>query len=82
VTREQMAVFLLRTREGAGYAPPACGPAPFTDVPCASPYAVWIGELVTRGVTAGCAAARYCPTQAVTRAEMAVFLMKTFPPDP
>ena len=61
VTREQMAVFLLRTREGAGYAPPPCGPAPFTDVPCASPFAVWIAELVARGVTAGCGAGATAP---------------------
>ena len=76
------AVFLLRARDGSGYTPPPCGPAAFLDVPCSSPFAPWIEELVRRAVTAGCGAGRYCPAQAVSRAEMAVFLMKTFPPVP
>jgi hypothetical protein len=78
VTREQMAVFLLKTREGAAFVPPACTTAAFTDVPCASPFAPWVQELVARGITAGCAATVYCPTDPVTRGQMAVFLTKTF----
>jgi hypothetical protein len=78
VTREQMAVFLLKTREGAAFTPPACTTAPFTDVPCSSPFAPWVQELVARAITAGCAATLYCPTDPVTRAQMAVFLTKTF----
>jgi hypothetical protein len=78
VTREQMAVFLLKTREGAAFTPPGCTTATFTDVPCSSPFAPWVQELVARGITAGCAAGLYCPTDPVTRAQMAVFLTKTF----
>lgn len=79
VTREQMAVFLLATKEGSGYTPPAtCLTAPFLDVPCYSVFAPWIKELVARGVTAGCGNSRYCPTNSVTRAQMAVFLTSTF----
>jgi hypothetical protein len=78
VTREQMAVFLLKTREGAAFTPPACTTATFTDVPCSSPFAPWVQELVARGITSGCAATLYCPTDPVTRAQMAVFLTKTF----
>jgi hypothetical protein len=78
VTREQMAVFLLKTQEGAGFTPPPCVTAPFSDVPCASPFAPWVQELVARGITAGCAAGLYCPTGPVTRGQMAVFLTKTF----
>jgi hypothetical protein len=78
VTREQMAVFLLKTREGAGFAPPPCTTASFTDVPCASPFAAWVQELVARGITAGCGGGLYCPTDPVTRGQMAVFLTKTF----
>jgi hypothetical protein len=78
VTREQMAVFLLKTREGAAFTPPACTTATFSDVPCTSPFAPWVQELVVRGITAGCAAGLYCPTDPVTRAQMAVFLTKTF----
>lgn len=78
VTREQMAVFLLKTREATGFTPPACMVAAFTDVPCSSGYAPWIYELVKRGIAAGCATGRYCPGDPVTRAQMAVFLVKTF----
>jgi hypothetical protein len=76
-TREQMAVFLLRAQEGAGFAPPPCTAAPFPDVPCSSPFAPWIQELVGRGITAGCGGGLYCPTNPVTREQMAVFLLKT-----
>jgi hypothetical protein len=78
VTREQMAVFLLKSREGAGFTPPPCTTATFPDVPCASPFAVWVQELVARGITAGCGSGLYCPTDPVTRGQMAVFLTKTF----
>jgi hypothetical protein len=76
-TREQMSVFLLRAREGGAYTPPACTTAPFPDVPCASPFAAWVQELVARGITAGCGGGLYCPTSSVTREQMAVFLLKT-----
>jgi hypothetical protein len=75
VTREQMAVFLLKT---LGVTPAPCTVAPFDDVPCTSPFASWITELVNRGITAGCSATTYCPTAPVTRGQMAVFLVKAF----
>jgi hypothetical protein len=78
VTREQMAVFLLKTLKGASHTPPPCTTAPFADVPCSSPFAPWIQELVADGITAGCGATTYCPTNAITRDQMAVFLVKTF----
>jgi hypothetical protein len=78
VTREQMAVFLLKTLEGPSFAPPACATAAFADVPCSSPFAPWIQELVRRGITAGCGAGTYCPGAPVTRAQMAVFILRTF----
>ncbi len=77
VTRGQMAVFLLVSKEGAGYTPPACTTAVFADVPCSSGLAPWIDELAARGVTAGCGGGNYCPTANVTRAQMAVFLLTT-----
>ena len=46
VTRDQMAVFLLRAREGSAYMPAACTTAPFGDVPVSSPFCRWIRELV------------------------------------
>ena len=47
-------------------------------MPCSSPFAAWINELVRRGITAGCGAGRYCPGSPNTRAEMAIFLTTTF----
>lgn len=80
VTRSQMAVFLLATKEGAGWAPPAldCTVPVFSDVPCTSPFAPWINELVNRGITAGCGLGVFCPENKVTRGQMAVFLSTTF----
>ncbi len=77
-TRQQMAVFLLKTAEGSAYVPPACTTASFGDVPCSSPFATWIYELVARNVTAGCGGGNYCPGNEVARQQMAVFLVKTF----
>ncbi len=76
--RQQMAVFLLKTEEGSGYLPPACVTPAFDDVPCSSPFAPWINELVAREVTAGCGGPNYCPGNPVQRQQMAVFLVKTF----
>jgi hypothetical protein len=78
VTRAQMAVFLLRTLEGASYAPPACVTPVFSDVPCSSGFAPWINELAARGITAGCGGGNYCPSNPNTRGQMAVFLTTTF----
>jgi hypothetical protein len=78
VTREQMAVFLLRTLEGPTYTPPDCTTPTFTDVPCSSVFAKWINEIALRGITAGCGGGNYCPTEPVTRGQMAVFLTATF----
>ncbi len=78
VSRGQMAVFLLATREGAGYRPPACTAPRFSDVPCSNPLAPWINEIAARGITGGCGGGKFCPGGAVSRAEMAVFLSATF----
>ena len=77
MTRSDMAIFLLRSKEGGSYTPPACTVPMFLDVPCSNPAAPWINELVRRGVTAGCGGGNYCPGTAVTRSQMAVFLLVT-----
>ena len=77
VSREQMAVFVLATKE-PGFTPPACGTPMFNDVPASSPFCRWIEELARRGVVTGCGGGNYCPTAAVTREQMAVFLSGTF----
>jgi hypothetical protein len=78
VTRDQMAVFLLRARHGSSYVPPAASGTLFADVPASQWAAPWIEQLVARGITAGCGAGIYCPEQIVTRDQMAVFLVRTF----
>jgi hypothetical protein len=79
-TREQMAVFVLVAKEGAGYAPPACTTPVFGDVPASNPFCRWIEELARRGVVSGCGGGNYCPTSAVTREQMAVFVLRTLDP--
>ena len=77
VTRGQMAVFLLRAHYGSGYTPPPAVGV-FSDVDLANPFAPWIEKLAADGITGGCGNGKYCPNAAVTRAQMAVFLVRTF----
>jgi hypothetical protein len=78
--RDQMAAFVLVARHGAGYAPPACTTPMFLDVPASSPFCPWIEELARRGVAGGCGGGNYCPASAVTREQMAVFVLRTLDP--
>jgi hypothetical protein len=75
VTRDQMAVFLLKAKHTSSYTPPAPTGA-FSDVPTNYWAAAWIEQLADEGITAGCGGGNYCPTNPVTRDQMAVFLLK------
>jgi len=77
VTRAQMAVFLLRAKHGAGYIPPPATGI-FTDAPLGSFAVEWIEQLAAEGITVGCGGGNYCPNDSATRAQMAVFLVRTF----
>ena len=78
VTREQMAVFVLRTLDPT-LNPPACAPPNSSRRPReTSPFCRWIEELARRGVVTGCGGGNYCPAAAVTREQMSVFLAVTF----
>ena len=77
-TREQMAVFVLRTLDGTLNPPDCVPPNLFADVPETSPFCKWIEELASRGVVTGCGGGNYCPTATVTREQMSVFLAVTF----
>ena len=48
-TREQMAVFLLRSKYGSGFFPPAIGSSAFNDVPLNNSFAAWIAKLAADG---------------------------------
>jgi len=79
VSRAQMAVFLLRAEHGAAYVPPDVGAGTgFTDVPANYWAAAWIKQLAAEGVTGGCGGGLFCPEASVNRAQMAVFLQRTF----
>ncbi len=77
VTRAQMAVFLLKSAHGAAYVPQAASGNVFDDVPAGAFAAAWIEQLAEEGIAAGCGAGDYCPNAAITRAQMAVFLLKS-----
>jgi hypothetical protein len=79
VTRAQMAIFLLRSKHGTSYVPPAVGGTTgFTDVPTEYWAAAWIKQLAAEGITSGCGGGLYCPESTVTRDQMAAFLSRTF----
>ncbi len=79
VTRAAMAVFVLRAIEGSSYVPPPVSHY-FADMPVAGKEWMepWVDEFYRRGITGGCAGTplRYCPENPVTRAAMAVFVLR------
>jgi hypothetical protein len=78
VTREQMSAFLLR---GLGeFNPPTPGSQRFTDVPPPNIFYNFIDRLAVLQITLGCTPDHlmYCPNDAVTRAQMAAFLVRAF----
>ncbi|PWB69436.1 MAG: hypothetical protein C3F07_19550 [Anaerolineales bacterium] len=77
VTRAQMAVFLLKAKHGTAYVPPPATGI-FADVPVGYWADKWIEQLALENITGGCATDLFCPNNPVTRAQMAVFLVKTF----
>jgi hypothetical protein len=77
VTRAQMAVFLLKAKHGSSYMPPAATGV-FSDVPVGYWADRWIEQLALEVITSGCGPETYCPESDVTRAQMAVFLVKAF----
>jgi hypothetical protein len=81
VTRAEMAVFLLRSKHGSDYTPPAATGI-FDDVPVDYWAADWIEQFYNDGITSGCSQnpLLYCPDSSVTRAQMAAFIARTFKP--
>ena len=77
VTRAEMSVFLLRMEHGVAYAPPAATGLVFLDVPASAFAAAWIEQLSMEGITGGCGGGNFCPSSPVTRAQMAIFLIRT-----
>lgn len=80
VSRAEMAVFLVRAKNQPQLRPPT---ASFADVPTNHWAYGFIERSRTLGITQGCqrsgAYTYYCPAENVTRAQMAVFLVRAWP---
>jgi subtilase family serine protease len=51
-------------------------PGPFTDVPPGNPFFDAVNLFYAHGITDGCSPTLYCPDETVTRAQMAVFIVR------
>jgi hypothetical protein len=78
VLREQMAAFIIRALHPPGYIPPAPAQQRFLDVPPTNPFYAFIEEMAVRQITLGCGGGNYCPSDSVTRGQMAAFLVRAF----
>ena len=58
------------------FIPLPCVGTYFADVTCSTPFDAWIEQFARDGITAGCGGGNYCPDNAVSRAQMAVFIEK------
>lgn len=76
VTRAQLAILLLRAEHGSAFTPPAATGTLFSDIPADAFGAAWIEALAGEAVTSGCGSGNFCPAAVVTRAPLAVLLLK------
>jgi YVTN family beta-propeller protein len=87
VTRDQMAAFLVRATQVSAGAPPEeftcngnvdCSTTTpyFSDVPSTDVFFKYIQKLKELGMTTGCGNGDYCPSENVTRDQMAAFLVR------
>lgn len=75
VTRREMARYLDQATPFALPTYTCAEPSYFSDVHCSDPDWGYIQSIYTNGITAGCGGGQYCPNTALTRAQMAVFLL-------
>jgi hypothetical protein len=76
VTRDQMGAFVMRALGVTNPASPAW--QRFADVPSADVFYGFIDQMALRGITLGCGGNNYCPSDPVTRDQMAAFLVRAF----
>jgi uncharacterized delta-60 repeat protein len=74
VTREQMAAFIIRAL--GEFNPPTPASQRFTDVPQSNFFYAFIEEMALRQITLGCGVNTYCPSDPVTREQMAAFIIR------
>ena len=77
VTRDQMAVFLVRGRLGASTVFTYPGAPYFTDVPSSYWAFSWIQRFAQDHITTGCGPSLYCPTGVVTRGDASIFILRS-----
>lgn len=79
-SRSDLAVFLIRAIQArAGKDVNAFGYPPgafFSDVPANDGRFSFVQAMKASGITSGCTATTFCPTDAVTRSQLAVFLVR------
>jgi hypothetical protein len=76
VTRDEMAVFLIKARYGSSTLFTYPSTPYFTDVPATYWAFPWIQRFAQDGITSGCGVGLFCPAQPVIRGDMAVFVMR------
>src|SRR5512133_734503 len=78
-TREQIAAFIIRAKEGEPAADYCSSGVPFTDVAASDWVCKYVKRLYELGITTGYGGTtRYMPDLDVTRAQMAAFLARAF----
>lgn len=77
ITRGELARLLLRGRYGTAYTPPPATGTVFLDVPASQAFGAWIEQIWAEGIMEGCGPGQFCPDATVSRAAMAVFLLRT-----
>ena len=82
VSRAQLARYLLLSKNGSAFVPPAATGTVFTDVANTDFAADFIEQLKADfdlvPTTLGCAAGKYCPSSAATRAHLAHLMVHAF----
>ena len=78
VTREEMAAFIVRALEGEPPATYCSAGSPFSDVASDSTWCKYVKRLYELGITIGCGSGNFCPDTAVSRDQMAAFLIRAF----
>ncbi len=75
--RAKTAVLLLRKKYGQGYIPTQASGTMFSDVNIIHYAGAYIEDFRRKGISYGCGNGRFCPTSKVSRAELAVLLLRT-----
>ncbi|HET9529451.1 MAG TPA: S-layer homology domain-containing protein [Blastocatellia bacterium] len=74
--REQMATFIIRAL--GEFDPPTPAVQRFVDVPPTNPFYNFIDRLAELGITQGCTPTMFCPSDSVSRGQMAALLVRAF----